>query len=574
MALGLLCVLSLPTLGFGLMADDHVQKMVILVWQGKLEPPPVLDLPWGHPLMHGFEFLHGDPALASIEEDHGLLPWWAPLDIRARFLRPLTMATHLLDYTLWPSLPWLMHLHSLLWMVACLVLSMVLFRRLHAAPAAGILAWLAFALEDSHGASVAWIANRNVFIALVFGLGTLLAHQQWRSAGRAVAMPAAAVCFVLALTAGEAALAVGGYLLAFALFLDPAPRLRALVTLLPYALVAMAWAAIYSVLGYGTQGADSYVSPLSLGFVSAVAERTPILLAARWFQLPSDIWLGLPRAGQLVFTGLSATLMFLLVRAWVPVLREHPLARFWGLGMVLAAIPVCASFPMDRLLVFIGLGAAGLLACWADHLGRTEPGDPRPGRLLTVMIVLQLVVSPLLFPVKAVGMWAASRVFDTAEAQIPDDPAIEDQDLVFVNGAFMFVSYPAIMRTLRGGPVFRRGLLLTHSLSTTELTRLDEQSVRLAPDAGFLATPTEALLRGSDPPFEEGQTFRRGPMEVHVDSVTDDGRPAVVTATFDVPLEDPSLRWLIARDGALRSFQIPAVGETVRVDRCLPPIEF
>ena len=93
-------------------------------------------------------------------------------------------------------------------------------------------------------------------------------------------------------------------------------------------------------------------------------------------------------------------------------------------------------------------------------------------------------------------------------------------------------------------------------------------------EGGFLRTPTEAILRGSDPPFEVGQTIRRGPMTVHVDEVTPDGRPASVTATFDVPLEAPSLRWLVARDGGLHPFEIPQIGETVRVEPCLPPIEF
>ena len=574
MAFGLLLAISLPTLGFGLMADDYLQKAAILSWQGEIELPPVLDVPLGHPLLDGFTFLHGDPDLAGLERQRGLLPWWAPEDIKARFFRPLTMATHLLDYTLWPTAPWAMHLHSLVWMVAAMLLALLVFRRLHTAPAVATLAWLAFALEDSHGASVAWIANRNVFVALVFGLGALLAHHRWRSEGRAWGLPVATAGLALALLAGEAALAVGGYLLSYALFLDPRRGPRALLSLVPYATVGVIWAVTYEALGYGTTGADSYVSPTSWGFAAAVAERTPILLAARWFQLPSDIWLGLPRAGQLGFTVVSAAGMALLIRAWVPILREQPLARFWALGMVLAAVPVCASFPMDRLLVFVGLGGAGLLACWAQQLGRTEPGKAQPGHLLTLMLVLQLVVSPLMLPVKAVGMWAASRVFETAEAHIPAGPGIEEQDFVFVNGAFFFSAYPAFIRATRSEPVFRRGVVLTHSLSTTELTRVDETRVRLEPAEGFLASPTEAILRGSDPPFVEGQTFRRGPMEIHVDSVTSDGRPAVVTATFDVPLEDPSLRWLIARDGALRAFQIPAVGETVRVDRCLPPIEF
>ena len=38
------------------------------------------------------------------------------------------------------------------------------------------------------------------------------------------------------------------------------------------------------------------------------------------------------------------------------------MARFFGCAMLLAVIPICATFSMDRLLMFVGIGAFGLLA--------------------------------------------------------------------------------------------------------------------------------------------------------------------------------------------------------------------
>jgi hypothetical protein len=180
---------------------------------------------------------------------------------------------------------------------------------------------------------------------------------------------------------------------------------------------------------------------------------------------------------------------------------------------------------MDRLLVFVGLGAACLLV-----------------------------------PLKASGMWMAAKVFQTAADALPAEPGVQEQDLVFVNTVSMLTSYPAILRAHSGEPVPRRMLILGHIRSNLELTRLDERSVRVQAEGGFLATPTEALLRGKQPPFVVGEHIRRGPMTVTVEAVTEDGRPDSVIAAFDRPLEDPSLRWLVWTEADLRPFPLPAVG--------------
>ena len=63
-------------------------------------------------------------------------------------------------------------------------------------------------------------------------------------------------------------------------------------------------------------------------------------------------------------------------------------------------------------------------------------------------------------------------------------------------------------------------------------------------------------------------------MVVTVEAVTPDGRPDRVLATFDRPLEDPSLVWLVWADGELRAFDLPAPGETTRVEATWPVLGF
>ena len=115
--------------------------------------------------------------------DLGIFPWWTDPLIKAEFLQPLTVATHRLDYRLWPDSAVLMHAHSLLWCAALVAATAVLYRRLMGpTPAAGVAALL-FAVDDAHGGPAGWIANRNALVAATFGVLALLAHDARRRGG-------------------------------------------------------------------------------------------------------------------------------------------------------------------------------------------------------------------------------------------------------------------------------------------------------------------------------------------------------------------------------------------------------
>jgi len=94
-------------------------------------------------------------------------------------------------------------------------------------------------------------------------------------------------------------------------------------------------------------------------------------------------------------------------------LHAERLARFWALGMAASIVPVCGAFPMDRLLVFAGVGAFGLTFVFVNgndfpvvytHIIRTARGEPAPRRVallapLSASLVLRedartLVISP------------------------------------------------------------------------------------------------------------------------------------------------------------------------------------
>jgi hypothetical protein len=62
--------------------------------------------------------------------DFGLFPWWTSPGLRLAFFRPLSAISMWVDYQLWPNLPALMHLHSLLLYAALVAAATLLYRRL------------------------------------------------------------------------------------------------------------------------------------------------------------------------------------------------------------------------------------------------------------------------------------------------------------------------------------------------------------------------------------------------------------------------------------------------------------
>ena len=106
MLLGVL--LALPSVWTGWQQDDINLRYFLLGYPG-LDGKPI------SPIFDIFTFLTGDTHRAWQLMDIGLIPWWTLENIRLSFWRPLSAATHWLDYALWPNSAALMHLQSLIW---------------------------------------------------------------------------------------------------------------------------------------------------------------------------------------------------------------------------------------------------------------------------------------------------------------------------------------------------------------------------------------------------------------------------------------------------------------------------
>ena len=566
-------LLAAPALGVGPMGDDYMLMARV---------DPSLHVPgFAYAPLNLFTFASGDPAQRDFLREEGVFGWWMARDFRMAFWRPLSSLTHVIDYLLWPRSSALVHVHSLAWFAALLFVLSHLYGRL-LAPWVAHLALLLYAVDDARGWVLGWTANRNALVAATLAFAALLAHDRARRSGWRPGAWLAPALFAAALLGGEAALAVTGYLFAHALFVDEAGSLgRRVARLWPYTALSVAWLAAYKLLGFGTTGGGMYLNPLDEpgAYLRAAVERLPVLLAAQLGLSVADAWLVLPAHLRLVGWALALAWLAVVAAVLVPLWRRSATCRFWTVGAVLSLPPVCATFPMDRLLVFAGVGA---MAVVASVLGEWLEGDaratlPRLRRAVTASVVLafavfHLLVAPLLLPVRVWTVGYISRMAARLSTSIPADESVRHRTLVILSSAAELTTFPAWMeRQARRMPRPRRMRLLVTSLEPLEVSRLDATTLRVRPERGFMDHDALRVVRGPSRPFRPGDEVALSDLRIRVREVTADGRPAEADFTFAVPLEDPSLLWMrLQAGGALVPWSPPAVGESQNLPSIAP----
>ncbi len=567
-------LLAAPALGVGPMGDDY---MLMARVDSGLRVPGFAYAP-----LDLFTFASGDPAQRAALREEGVFGWWMAPDFRMAFWRPLSSLTHVVDHRLWPRSSVLAHVHSLAWFAGLLAVLLGLYRRFHT-PWLAHLALLLYAVDDARGWVLAWTANRNALVAAALAFAALLAHDRSRrDAWRPGAWLAPAL-FAAALLGGEASLGVAGYFLAHALFVDSGPLRRRLARLWPYAALSVAWLVAYKALGYGTTGGGMYLNPLDepIDYLRAAVERLPVLLAAQFGLGVADAWLVLPASARLAGWTLALAWLVLLGAVVAPVWRRSPACRFWTTGAVLSLPPVCATFAMDRLLVFAGVGAMAVVAqVFAEWLAgdalAVQSGVRR--RLTSGVVVLfavfHLVLAPLLLPLRVWAVGFVARMGSRLATSIPADESVRGKTLVILSSSAEFTTFPPWMeRQVREIPRPGRMRVLATCLGRLEVSRTDAKTLRVRPEHGFMDHDALRIVRGRSRPFRSGDEVVLSDLLVRVRAVTTDGRPAEADFTFGVPLSDPSLVWTrLQAGGALVPWSPPAVGESLTLPAIAPAV--
>ncbi len=530
-------VISLPSLAGGLAMDDH--GMIQLFEQGV---PP-----WD---IYDFGRFGSTPEL----QERGFLGWWASPSFSIAFLRPLASLGHALDFTLWPDLPALMHLHSVLLYGLLCGLVALLYRRLGTPALAAGLAALLFVLDDVHAQTVGWISGRNAVLAAIPAFAALWLHHRWRRDGWWAGALLAPLLVLVSVLSAEAGLAATAYIAAYAIILDPGRWWRRALSLLPYAAVLAAWQLAYKALAYGAVGSglyrDAAAEPLT--FLMSSVENAWVLTLAQ-LTVPVCTPLAMVPWGWMA----GAALVGLLALALGPLLRDSTLARFYGVGMLLAALPFGATEPSDRTLLPLGFGAAGLIALAAVAV--------RDGRLRGAaarwstrgLMLFAAVLSPLLFVPSLFLVQLMEPDVERIDAALPDRGTA-----VVISVPFdILMLYPEALRHSEGRPWPDRVYTLHGGMDRLVLTRCGPSCLQIEPERGWFPTALDRLARPASETFHAGWIQGFDAMKVRVTSVTPDGRPQVAAFLFDEPLEDIHIvAWI---DGRPERWTPPAIDSSV-----------
>jgi len=576
--------LVLPSLRAGFFADDYLQIAQLEGWSAN--PVSPLDL---------YSFVPRDRARLAALLDRGA-PYFVAPTLQIRFVRPLSSALMAFDHALFGRRPLPYHVHTLLWYAALLAVVGALLRR--AAPGSlWLLAFLIFCLDDGHALSVTFIAARYAVVSCVLVWLGLAAHLRWRIHGWRAGAFLAPLLGALGLAAGEMGLAALAYVIAWEICERRPGWRRALA---PTGLLIAAYLIAYRLIGGGVHASDAYLDPFGdpLGFLAQLPARLVLLFGNLLFRTPVDSAFFDDRLrAPLVGAGVAAAL---LVAFWLPrALRRLPAdeagrVRWLGVGAAGALLAGTPGTLGDRLVFAASLGGSVVVAALlrdAWLLFRARRARFLAGVALMALGLPNLVLAAVLLPGKTIFF---SRTFagyrrTAREAEIAA-PVAARVVIVALDDLFALQLLPArafeqgrppdelraIARGERdalGGPDQLGKLgggILSMAAAPHRLRRTGPDTLELStPEGTLLDGPWPSVFRSRALPLARGTVVRTSYMTV---TILDDraGRPTRASFQFTRTLDDPSLVFLVFRDGGLRRLTMPPVGEVLELPRLAP----
>ena len=230
--------------------------------------------------------------------------------------------------------------------------------------------------------------------------------------------------------------------------------------------------------------------------------------------------------------------------------------------MLLAVVPITAGFPHDRLLLFVGVGAMGLLSLLLRRLfDQSLTGGV--GRTVGWVLVAVHVAWAALFQIAmSASVAALEPIYADAPRSLPDDPMLEQQRLLIVNTpAEFFGQYTFFVRAFDQRPAPQSQLMLGPGASALVIERLSADTITIEAEAGWGSAPFDILYRARSRPVPAGYAVELSDVRIEVLALTEDGRPRRVRFAFARDLEDESWRWVRFENGRYVPFDVPGVGQ-------------
>jgi hypothetical protein len=453
------------------------------------------------------------------------------------------------------------------------------------------LAGLLFVLDDFTYFPAMWIANRNIFLSLFFGILCILWHHRWRKSGSRAHALISIIFLIGSLLSAEAGIATCAYLFAYAATLENGDVRARAYSLTPAILVTIAWRLIYNMLGHGASGGSFYLDPSlePMRYAWAMLIRGPILLMREWSRISADTFSCVPVSTQIILWPIVVVLLVgIMILIW-PLLKTNRHARFWAVGMHLSVLPICATMPMNRNLLWVGIGACGLVGHFIGGYVAKEEWIPqkRFKRFLTTMLFISLIVVhlPIALLVRIASPFTTTimlnMVKETMAVNSSDD--LDGKQLIVVNApnpaSFFYMPYA---KAYEGKQLPQAIRVLSPAFSELEVTRIDDKTLKIRAKCGNLLTckpdrwldvdvvyMLEAIssVRSNGNGFHKADQIELPGMTVEIVELDDKSLPVAVIFKFDVSLDDKSLAWVqwSWKKDQYFPFEVPKIGQKAKI---------
>ncbi|MCY4045745.1 MAG: hypothetical protein OXE99_11765, partial [Cellvibrionales bacterium] len=421
------------------------------------------------------QFNFFDPSQPNYQalRNYSMLPWWTDDSAKIHFFRPLATFTHWLDYQWFPKNAYWMQGVNLCWYLLSLLAAFCFFRQFGLTHGQSLFALLLVALDLSSNHTVSWIAARNSLMVIALGLFSLIAFN--RSREHSPWYMLSLVLFCATLLSAEASITICLFFAAFTLSVDSRSLTERALAILPFAIIALGWQIVYSMLGFGASHIDFYQDPTALlshpiDLFSQLIKQLP----QRFFELvtglealtlqlnPNDLWII-----QIAGSG------FLVIFIWLALhYKANRPIRFFALATLFGLLPSLLSASPMRGLLLPFISFAAFLTLIASHNRRSALQKISTYTALFFAVAVALMINGWLF------ISQLQTKATPSSSLLP--PISADKHLVVINANKLFpLIYWPFKQRFYEQPLPKSFHILGTNIYDTEITRISKDQFRL-----------------------------------------------------------------------------------------------
>lgn len=535
-ALGVLLVL--PSLGAGLFADDYAHLL-------RLTQPalfPSSDFP---SLFQLFVFITDNPQWRELQYNYSLLPWWTDSQLQLVFFRPLAELSHAFDAAYLRTSIAAMHGHSIVWYSLLLLALYRFYQQVYHQQSLVLLSLLLFAVDASHGFTVAWLANRNALMAALFVLLSVFCFIQAKQRHYLAYLLLSSVCFILALLSAELGISALAIILVYCLVLERQLGWRAYKDSVPFLLIAGLYLLFYRLAGFGAKG-SFYLDPMAdfSGFIITAIPRFFTAFSMQFNLLPLHLLDSFP-----LLVSLSGLLIFIVLSVYVWLTKDR-LALFFMLCTVLLILPATLAPMQERNLLITGFASCALLALCIQFLSQHK------ARLCRALAIVLLLFH---LPVSAVGMlgmsYAPAIANKPAQAMADSMPADWHEQHIIALGVPMFdAAFLPLIHLWQGGSLANSLWQLSAHTDNLHVQQVAQRAWLLENPQGLLQGADFLLRDSKKRPLQVGQRIAMAEATIDIQAVDEEAKPTAILFTLSDAVKD-NWQWVIWQEGSWQPYQ-------------------